>query len=264
MDSNLPLGSRRGYDFNGIPKDAIFGRNPKFISVHRAYKAKFVQEFLRQLNKSYWDRSRLYGEDDLGNKWKALAPRTHQIKNDQADENPASNPQISGAYTSPRQLSPQQLADYQSQIGSSSMSVRNAAQRNALKYLGTPWYEGSKRGDPGTVKHDGREVPVTPKMIRTGRIVSATMPGPLVNHRHYGSPDLMVDVTGNNISISLEKIPYAEAADSPITVGSGSKAKTVHRPLIPENTEPWERIAHEAAMKEAIRVYNNIMGTKGK
>ena len=245
-----------------IPREVLIGRVKKYISVHNAYKATYLKTFLTLLNESFWARTVVWGQDDLKNKWTALKPYTHWRKNLEALENPASNPHLTGAYTSPRQLTPKQLSEYQNNLPSvKSVSSRlskgkqryrqgKLERENLQSAVLTPWHNHNPRGD-GFVEYKGQLVAITPINVRTGRLVSATAPGKVVNNRYYNVSDLIVDINGPYIRISLRNIPYAADVDAV-------------RPIIPHDTSKWQEKAHIAGVEEATKVYNNLLSLRRK
>lgn len=233
-----------------IPRDVLMGRVRKFISVHNAYKATYLVTFLTLLNKSFWERTVVYGRDDLGNKWKALTAYTHWIKNNEALVNPSSNPQLTRSYSSPRQLSPKQLAEYQNNLPTVKSLTKSVERKRLRETPLTAWHDNNKRGD-AFIQYNGQTVAITPINVRTGRLVSATAPGKVVNNRYYNISDLVVDVSGPYIRISLRNIPYAADVDAV-------------RPIIPHDTTEWQEKAHIAGVEEATKVYNNLLALRKK
>jgi len=249
-----------------IPINIFQGKKRGYTSVHSVYKAHFIQKFMQKLNESFWMRSvptegDRGQQDDLENSWKSLRPKTVEIKKHLA-EGGDGTPQMRRQYNFGIQynqaargarrktlgtLTPDERALYERiystilrrtpKIGKTDATLRAFAKKEAWK----------KFLEKVRAQRSNLRIPI---MIRTGRLVAATAPGTILHNRYYPpTSDQIISFEGNNISIDLSSIEYAEAADS-------------KRPIIPVNCDPWLNEAHNYALQFAIEEYNRIKDGK--
>jgi hypothetical protein len=221
----------------GIPEKILTGKAPKYISVHRAYKSRKIHEIMKRVNRSFWIRAN-GGTDDLGNSWKPLAPATHAYK-------PLS-PIEKNTYAIDGKVTRGLLTPEQDRVwrGIYARTLKRLQQRgvaNPEKEAASKAWAILKAKGARTLISLGR---ITKINIRTGRLVAATRPGAVANHRYYPPRDQIVEVRPRSIRISF-RIPYAKAVDRV-------------RLIVPNNIDKWIIEAHDIAILEAKRVYERI------
>lgn len=224
----------------GIPASVLRGDIRKYRSVHTIYVAVLAREIMTRVNISFWARAK-GGTDDLGNKWKPLAPNTHAYK-------PLS-PMEKGDYklNGKRErglLTPAQNRRWSS-IFSKELRIlsRKMGESEAKK-------EAAKRAwtiliSEGAITKIGLNR-ITDINIRTGALVAATAPGKVANNRYYPPKNQIVVVKprgGLKVTFTL---PYIDEVDAV-------------RPVIPDNIDRWIVEAHDAAIVEAKRVYDRLI-----
>lgn len=226
----------------GIPEKVLTGKVPKYISVHRAYRARLSQIILKKLNESFWKRAKR-GADDLGNTWKPLSPKTHAYK-------PLS-PIEKETYEIDGTLTRGLLTPIQDKIWKAIFArtydrliKRGESSKDAKKQAAEKAWGLIKKKGARTKIGLGR---ITDTNIRYGRLVAATRPGSVANNRYYPPKNQKVEIRPRSIKISFT-IPYIKNVDRV-------------RPVVPDNIEPWIQEAHEIAIIEAKAIYDRIQNT---
>lgn len=223
----------------GIPAPVLRGDIRKYRSVHTIYVAVLAREIMARVNISFWARAK-GGTDDLGNKWKPLAPSTHAYK-------PLS-PMEKGDYKLNGKRERGLLTPAQNRKWSRIFAIqlrrlsRKMGETEAKK-------EAAKRAWTILIQ-EGAETKIglgriTDINIRTGALVAATAPGKVANNRYYPPKNQLITVKprgGIKINFSL---PYIEEVDAV-------------RPVIPERIDQWVMEAHDIAIVEAKRIYDLI------
>lgn len=223
----------------GIPAKILRGESRKYRAVFTVYNAILLQEVMRRVNIAFWIKAK-GGVDDLGNKWKPLAPSTHAYKPLSPMEKRTYS--IDGKRTRGL-LTPAldkvwrltffiQLKQLSRKMGENE-AKEEAAKRawEKVKLLGAETKIGLGR--------------ITDINIRTGALVAATYPGKVANNRYYPPKNQVVEVRPRG-SIKIRfSLPYAKEVD------------TV-RPIVPNDISPWIQEAHDVAIVEAKRIYDRI------
>jgi hypothetical protein len=221
----------------GIPEKVLLGKVYKYRSVANLYKARLIQELMRQVNRSFWARAK-GGTDELGNKWKPLAPSTHAYK----------------------PLSPMEKKTY-SLDGKRTRGLLTPAQdRKWRRIFAKNLKIFERKGDPDAKKKaaaiawsvlisEGAQTliglgRVTDINIRTGRLVAATKEGSVANNRYYPPKAQKVKLSPRSIHIGFD-IEYIKEVDAV-------------RPVIPADISVWILRAHEVAIPEAKALYDSI------
>lgn len=223
----------------GIPAKVLRGESRKYRAVYTIYNAILLQEVMKRVNISFWTRAK-GGTDDLGNKWKPLAPSTHAYK----------------------PLSPMEKKTY-SLDGKRTRGLLTPALDKVwrltffiqLKQLSRKMGENEAKEEAAKrawekVKLLGAETKIglgriTDINIRTGALVAATYPGSVANNRYYPPKNQIVEVRPRGSVKIRFALPYAKEVDKV-------------RPIIPEDISPWIQEAHDVAIVEAKRVYDRI------
>jgi hypothetical protein len=226
-------------DFRGIPARILQGKVPEYITVYRLYRAKLTHEIMRRVNDAFFTKSDA-GTDDLGNKWKPLAPTTIKYK--------PPTPIEKGTYRlrgslSTGLLNPSQRAEFY-RIYSEELTKLSKIEFFDRLAMGIedPKKEATKRAWRAIKSQDPPET-TTNINIRTGALVASTAPGQVYNHRYYAPKFQQVTIaTGINIKLTL---PYASAVDAV-------------RPVIPDNVVAWILEAHEQVIPEVKALYDDI------
>jgi hypothetical protein len=224
----------RSLDHHGVPHSVLTGTDKRFAPVYALFRARMTQEWFRHLNHSYWLRAT--GTDDAGIHWRKLSKWTVKEKRELEENGQHIN------YISPGQLPPnigigietaqnQYELDYQRIISSdksnsSTATKRARAKREALALQG-------ERSFAKIIN------------VRTGRLVSATYPGEVVNNRYYPTKDQTVTFKGPKILISLRKVEYARDVDN-------------QREIIPRNTDVWYIESWNTVMPEVANLYREM------
>lgn len=227
-------------DRKGIPAKVLAGKSRKYYSVHTTYKSTFIREIMTRVNKAFWVKAK-GGTDDLGNKWKPLAPSTHAYK-------PLS-PIEKNTYEIDNELVRGLLTPEQDKT----WRIIFARTYNRLLKKGVDSkeakHEAAKRAW-AVIKARGARTKIglgriTDINVRYGRLVAATFPGKVVNNRYYPvrNQEIVYKPRGG-IGISI-RLPYAEAVDRV-------------RPIIPSDISQWVIEANEVAIQEAKVVYERI------
>jgi hypothetical protein len=205
-----------------IPALILKGKVKRYMAVRSVFINVCMREILLRLHESYWQRSHLDGNPDLrsdeegwepvegrpdahGNTWEQLRPSTYlQWKPEAIEGN--QHLKVLGSHRS------RAARDVLEKVKSLIPAVKN-------------------------ITGDGIN-------IRTGRLLAATYPGPLVNNRLVTTKDQNIVVTQKGIEFNLDQIPYAEDVNN-----SG-------RPIIDDEiVEPWIQAAIPIALEAAERRY---------
>jgi hypothetical protein len=221
----------------GIPERILTGKSYKYRSVHTLYKATLTKELMRRVNISFWARAKR-GSDDLGNKWKPLAPATHAYK-------PLS-PMEKNTYEIKGKLVRGLLTPAQDKVWR--IVYARTLKRLEKKGESNPEKKAAERAW-AVVKARGARTKIglgriTDTNIRTGALVASTKDGSVANNRYYPPKNQRVVISPRSIKISLS-LPYAEEVDKV-------------RPIIPDDISQWIVEAHEIAIIEAKNLYDRI------
>jgi hypothetical protein len=236
---------------HGIPKKVLEGRDPRYITVHRLYKALIIREYYRLLHNSFWIRGE-GGTDAVAGKWKKLKKRTVQIKEGLADllstyklakdwykyvEDASGRPSNERAATkgklSKTLLSPEIAEIFEEEFS----KVKSTAGR----------VTAAKRAFERIQKLQPEREFVSIINYRTGRLFASAYPGAVQNHRYYpSSKDQLVKYTkSRQVVISFDAIPYADDVDT-------------HRKLMPDDPTMWIVMAHERIILEVKALYDSL------
>lgn len=223
----------------GIPAPILRGDIRKYRSVHTIYIAVMTREVMARVNISFWARAK-GGADDLGNIWKPLAPSTHAYKPlspMEKNDYKLGGKRERGLLTPAQNRKWSRIFARQLRILSRKMGETEAKKEAAKRAWTVLIQEGA------TTKIGlGR---ITDINIRTGALVAATAPGKVANNRYYPPKNQLVAVRprgGIKIDFAL---PYIDEVDKV-------------RPVIPSNIDQWIVEAHDIAILEAKRVYDQI------
>lgn len=207
-----------------VPSLVLKGRVKRYLPVRTIFINTCMREILFRLYDSYWERSHLDDKpnldgdhskpgfewkmgrpDDIGEKWKQLAPTTYYIKQGVYEE---------GSYK-----------DFITQ--SRSRAAQDVAAK--LEYL-----------DPKIKAVDGDGI-----NIRTGRLLAACYPGPLVNGRLVVGKDQKIKTTRTGITFDFSgELNYVDELEK------------LGRPLITDDhVAVWTQDAVQTALEEAERRY---------
>lgn len=227
----------------GIPAKVLNGKVPKYITVHNTYKAYLLKEIMRLLHESFWARAK-GGTDDLGNKWKPLAPSTEQSK--------PLTPIEKRTFKVGNNLKRGLLTPTQNRIWSRVYAralarlERKGETEPEKKAASIAWNVVKGMG-ARTIKGLPRDTQIN---IRTGRLLAATYPGSVANNRYYPPKDQGVEVRPRSVRITFKRIPYAKEVDKV-------------RPIVPDDISKWREEAHEVAILKALPIYERIKNEHG-
>lgn len=227
-------------DRKGIPAPVLRGESRKYYSVYTTYKSILIQEIMTRINQAFWAKAK-GGVDDLGNKWKDLAPSTHAYKPMSPIE--LNTYEIDGELTRGL-LTPDQDHKWKTIF---------ARTFNRLKKKGFSDKEAKKQAGErawGVVKAAGARTKIglgriTDINIRYGRLVAATKPGTVSNNRYYPPRNQEVIYQPRGKVKIRFNLPYAKQVDAV-------------RPIVPDDISPWILEAHEIAIMQAKAVYDRI------
>lgn len=236
----------------GVPKKVLMGRDKRYITITKLYRALLMKEIFTILHESFWSRARTGVYKGL--EWAPLSKRTIKIKQKIEESGNLDTHAIRkdfyewyGGYKenldaikkqSPRMLTANAKLRY------------DAAYEKALKAT-----KSRTRADTAAWK----ELALPPREfaeligIRTGRLVAATMPGAVSNNRYYPNEDQTVVITQKRIDFGVDKVPHAKA----FAEGIGEYSPPA-RPILPENLESWILIAHNIIMPEVRDAYEQL------
>jgi len=231
----LPKLNRRG-----VPESVLTGKSYKYRSVHTLYKAVLLKEIMRRVNISFWARAKR-GSDDLGNKWKPLAPSTHAYKPLSPIEKKTYK---IGNKLTRGLLTPAQDRIWRTIYARTLQRLEKKGESNAEKKAAERAWAVVKNRGARTKLGLGR---ITDTNIRTGALVASTKDGAVANNRYYAPKNQRVTLGPRSINIKLV-LPYAEDVDKV-------------RPIIPDDISKWILEAHEIAIVEAKQLYDRIQNT---
>lgn len=223
----------------GIPAPVLRGEVRKYKSVSTIYNAILAREIMVRVNISFWARAK-GGTDDLGNKWKPLAPSTHAYKPlSPMEKNTYSidGKRVRGLLTPAQDKIWRVTFFVQFKQLSRKMDEAEAKQEAAKR----AWEKVKSLGAQTKIGLDR----VTDINIRTGALVAATYPGKVANNRYYPPKNQRIYVKprgGFKIEFLL---PYVDAVDAV-------------RPIIPGNITVWIIEAHDIAIVEAKLMYDRL------
>lgn len=216
-----------------VPHEVLTGHDKRYAPVYALFRARLTQEWLRRLNASYWQRAQ-GGVDKVAGNWRKLSRYTIREKRNLEKEGQHLN------YVSPGQLpaavglgiesAQEQYSKRFNELlnndtSKSSMTTKRARARKAAL---------EEMGDRSFAKLIN---------IRTGRLVTATYPGEVVNNRYYPTKDQTIRFNRTNIQISLRKVEYAGEVDA-------------QREIIPPNTDVWYIESWNTIMPEVATFYH--------
>ena len=249
---------RERFNTMRIPKRVLVGDDPKYKSVGAVYRNRFLQRFLQILNASFWLRAN-GNADDTGEKWEPLKPITEKIKTGQipnpfdreyAEENEArgfgevgveTGPHVTGVFTKNQYLTPWQQKRYQKQFD----KYRKTKDRYRAKVAALKTVDMDPDVESRLDRMWGdKEMPRTPILVRTGRLVAATHPGTFSGNRLYAGPDQQIEWNGSEMTFEIT-VPYADEQDA-------------ERPIIPPNVSHWYQICHQYAIQHARNEYQRL------
>lgn len=240
-------------DTLGVPKKVIKGKDKKYLTIAKLYRALIVQELFRILHESFWARARTGNYKGL--EWHPLAEKTIKVKQGIEETGELELNAIRkdfyewfGGYKdaldpikkkSPKMLSASDKLRYDAayQKALKTTKSRTKADTAAWKALALPPREFAELIG-----------------IRTGRLVAATMPGPVANNRYYPNEDQEVVITQSKIDISVAKVPHASAFAEGISEAQNVPA----RPIFPDDLNPWILSAHTTIMPEVRNAYEQL------
>lgn len=256
------------FDLLGIPQDVIFGRVPRLMAVRSLYRKVLYETLMGKFQQSYFDRA-YWGTDKYGESWHPLKVSTELVKNGEAQDDPKSNPQVTGAFTNKRQLSPSQLKEYKKKYKEVLKSGKSAstANRRSLKDITLVKAEAVSfveqeidydTGEPTDVEYNYVKTPIN---IRTARLVGALSPAEIANNRIYSGPDQTFELAedGLSLSFSLSKVPYAEDMEGPYHWDG-----TFYREVFTEAHMKAVEESHDAAIKAAKVLYLSLLNNPDK
>jgi hypothetical protein len=257
-------------DSRSIPPEVLEGRVPYYRSVYAQYKARFIQELFRLLNKSFWTRAK--GNADSGIQWKKLASRTVQDKRKLRDEHGydewslrydgynddgTPNYEATGLKTV-ELLSPRDQMRYRREyrIAYEELTQNKVDKNGNITELSEL---ASNRINKATARkkaaarawlsiettNPNRDNIAKLINIRTGKLVGATVPGTVSNGKYYPARGQQFEMTEESITITLKHIVYAGEVD-------------VQREIIPDNIGPWIELAHNAIITEIEDMYASL------
>lgn len=239
-------------DTLGVPKKVLRGSDKRYITIHKLYVAKMLQELFRILHESFWARARTGSYKGL--EWAPLSKRTLRIKRGIEDSGELDVNAIRKDFyewfegykanldpikkKSPRMLTADQKLKYDQayETALKATKSRTRADTEAWKTLASPPREFADLIG-----------------IRTGRLVAATMPGPVSNNRYYPNEDQRVKVTKSKIEFSVDPVPHATA----FAEGIGEYSPPA-RPILPDDLNPWILVAHQTIMQEVRDAYEQL------
>lgn len=233
-------------DYGGIPIKVLRGDVPEYRSVHLAYKNHFIAAFMYKVHLAFWVKAKR-GTDDLGRRWKPLAPDTHKRKQ--------LSPIESGTFRvrgrlAPGTLTPSQLAEWKLEYivaydnnierGQTKKEARRLASWRAWRYI--------KQKYPGKVNLDSEGQRLTDTNIRTGALVNAIRPGKVVNNRYYPPAHQIIGYDRRKESIDIT-----------IAIDYFEKVQSV-RPVFPDVgiATPWIIFAHRYGIVHALPLYSQL------
>lgn len=224
----------------GIPAPVLRGEVRKYKSVSTIYNAVLAREIMVRVNISFWARAK-GGTDDLGNKWKPLAPSTHAYK-------PLS-PMEKNTYSIGGKRVRGLLTPAQDKVWRITFAIQykrllrkmgdSEAKEEAAKRA---WEKVKSLGATTKIGLD-RQTDIN---IRTGALVAATYPGKVANNRYYPPKNQRIYVKprgGFKIEFLLS---YVDAVDAV-------------RPIIPSDITPWIVEAHDIAILQAKLIYDRLL-----
>jgi hypothetical protein len=224
----------------GIPAPVLKGEVRKYKSVSTIYNAVLAREIMVRVNISFWARAK-GGTDDLGNKWKPLAPSTHAYK-------PLS-PMEKNTYSIGGKRVRGLLTPAQDKIWRTTFAIqykrllRKMGDEEAKEEAAKRAWEKVKSLGAETKIGLGRETDIN---IRTGALVAATYPGKVANNRYYPPKNQLISVKPRGGFRIRFLLPYVDAVDAV-------------RPIIPEDITPWVVEAHDVAIIQAKIVYDRLI-----
>lgn len=236
----------------GVPSKVLRGKDKRYISIHRLYIARIVQELFKILHESFWSRARTGSYKGL--EWAPLSKRTIKIKQGIEESGELELNAIRKDFyewyegykanldpikkKSPRMLTAAQKLKYDQayEAALKATKSRTKADTAAWKTLASPPREFAELIG-----------------IRTGRLVAATMPGPVANNRYYPNEDQRVEITPSSIEFSVDPVPHADAFAEGIGIYNPPA-----RPILPNDLNPWIIIAHQAIMQEVKDAYEQL------
>lgn len=224
----------------GIPAPVLKGEVRKYKSVSTIYNAVLAREIMVRVNISFWARAK-GGTDDLGNKWKPLAPSTHAYKPlSPMEKNTYSigGKRVRGLLT-PAQDKVWRITFFIQFKQLSRKMGDSEAKEEAAKRA---WEKVKSLGATTKIGLD-RETDIN---IRTGALVAATYPGKVANNRYYPPKNQRIYVKprgGFKIEFLLS---YVDAVDAV-------------RPIIPSDIAPWIVEAHDIAILQAKLIYDRLL-----
>ena len=196
------------------------GQLPSYKSVHTVFVNNVLQRFLQLVYQSYLDRSHLDGPPNLS-EGPGYVPEYGRT-DDQGN--------------SWEQLKPvtydikQDIAD-RGKYASYVASRRSRAARHTHSLI----------KDIQPIEGDGIN-------IRTGRLLAAMFPGPIINGRLVKTKDQNIEISGTSIHFDTDAIPYSEDVEA-------SK-----RPIIPEDSFiSWMQEAIDHAIPLAELEYQRLL-----
>lgn len=239
---------------SGIPGRALDGSDKSMISVHNAFRIYTAQRFLSLIHESFWMRTIEGESDQVGESWVPLQKKTKAIKRNMyrremrnaMNDDDVPQPQLTGNFTSPRQLSAKQTKLYNIAYG-----VR------ALK--GGTIRGNSAKSLAGIKRDENYNEDQTPINVRTGRLAGSLLPGRISNNRMYSGPDQIIEMDGANFSFE-STVPYYDKIDN------GDAATNLPpRPIITEEHEQqFLQIALAFGLQAAKDEYNRILTNRNR